>query len=103
MLGFSSSPLLALSLDSAKQLAIVLVIAFVVLTIVSAMIIKNITTKIIMVVLFGGFALGVWTQRTNLQSCADTVRAKADVGDLSATNCTFFGADVEIPGVSLPG
>jgi len=105
MLGFSSSPLLALSLESAKQLAIVIVFAFVVLTIVSASIIKNITTKIIMVILFGGLALGVWTQRTNLQSCADQVRDKAAIGDTSATTCTFFGTDidVDIPEVDVPG
>lgn len=103
MLGFSSSPVLALSLDSAKQLAIVIVIAFVVLTIISAAIIKNITMKIISVILFGGFALGVWTQRTNLQNCADQVRDKAEVGDLSATTCTFFGTEIDIPEVDVPG
>lgn len=103
MLGSSSSPLLALSLDSAKQLAIVIVVAFVVLSIVSAAIIKNITMKVISVLLFGGFALGVWTQRTNLQDCADRVRDKAAVGDTSATTCTFFGAEIDVPEVDVPG
>ena len=50
-----------------------------------------------------GFALGVWTQRTNLTDCAEQAKAKVTVGDTSPTTCTFFGVEVDIPGVPTPG
>jgi len=91
---------LALDLNGAKNLAIVLVIGFALLSLVVGIIIKNITMKIVSMVFMIGLALGVWTQRQSLQDCADDVRAKAAVGDFSATTCEFFGKDVDVPGVS---
>ncbi len=83
----------ALSLESAKTLAIVIVIAFIVFAVISAWVIKNVTMKIISILLMVGLALGVWTQRSNLQDCAD--KAKAGVGNGSVT-CNFFGSEVSV-------
>lgn len=88
--------MLAIDLESAKKLALGLIVLFAVLSVVSAVIIKNITTKIISIVLMVGLALGVWTQRTNLQDCADTARERAAVGVTTGLSCTFFGTDVTI-------
>ena len=68
----------ALSLQSAKTIGIVVLIAFIAFAIISAWLIKNVTMKIISILLMLGLGLGVWTQRSNLQDCAD--RAKAKVG-----------------------
>lgn len=87
--------MLALSLESAKTLAIVVAAAFVVFAVVSAWMIKNITTKIIAVVVLAGLALGVWTQRTSLQDCAD--KAKERGTQEGVITCTFFGTEVEVP------
>lgn len=87
--------MLALTLESAKTLAIVVAVAFVVFAVVSAWMIKNITTKLIAVVLLAGLALGVWTQRTSLQDCAD--KAKQRGVQEGAIACTFFGTEVEVP------
>ena len=92
----------AIGLDGAKNLAIAITIGFVVLPVVSATAIKNITTKIVSVIVMAGFALGVWTQRSELQNCAQTVKDKAAVQDTSSTTCTFFGVDVDVPEVSIP-
>jgi hypothetical protein len=43
--------------------------------------------------------LGVWTQRQSLADCGEEVQAKYLSGDFSATQCSFFGAEVD---VSLP-
>lgn len=91
----------AITLDGAKNLAIAITIGFVVLAVASAMMVKNITSKIIAVVLMVGFALGVWTQRNELQDCAQRVKDKAAVGDTSATTCTFFGLEVDVPEVAV--
>lgn len=87
--------MLALSLDTAKNVAIVVAVVFVVFSVVSAWLIKNIVMKIITIVLTAGLALGVWTQRAELQDCADKAKARGLQED--TITCTFFGTDVEVP------
>lgn len=90
--------MLALDLDAAKRIAVLLVAAFIILAIVCSIVVKKTTTKLIWVLLMGGLALGAWTQRNQLQDCADRVESKVAVGDFSETTCAFFGTDVAIPG-----
>jgi hypothetical protein len=89
--------MLAIDLQAAKNLAIVVAIGFVVLSLVMGMIIKNVMAKLIMVLLMLGLALGVWTQRKALDSCADTVTADLASGTDNGTSCTFFGTKIDIP------
>lgn len=86
----------ALSLESAKTIAIIVAIAFVAFAVISAWVIKNITTKLIMVALMAALALGVWTQRTSLQDCATRAKAQAEKFDTTAVTCTFFGTEVGV-------
>ena len=90
--------MLALDVAAAKNLAIVLLVGFVLLALVVGIVIKNITMKIISMVFMVGLALGVWSQREDLEDCADNVHAKVEAGDFSATTCSFFGKDVDVPG-----
>ena len=89
--------MLALTLDQAKTIAVVVAVALVVLALVSAWIMKTIAQKVALVVILGLLALVVWTQRASLDECADKVRAeaRADVGRVDTT-CSFFGRDVTI-------
>jgi hypothetical protein len=87
---------LAIDYDAAKKIAIGSIVVLVVLSVVSAIVIKNITTKLASALLLAGFALGVWTQRTNLQDCATEAREKAAVGITSGVTCNFFGNEVTI-------
>ncbi len=86
----------ALTLESAKNIAIAVAVALVALMLVMAVVIKNVTGKLISVVIIGGLAFGVWTQRSSLQSCADKVRARIAVGDASDVTCSFIGSDINI-------
>lgn len=86
--------MLALSVDSAKNIAIVVVIVLVLLAVLTAKLVANATKKAIFVLVFGALALGVWNQRSSLQTCADSV--KANIG--KATTCSFIGKEVSIPG-----
>ena len=90
----------ALTIDSAKNIGIAVAVALVALMFVMAVVIKNVTTKLITVLLVGGLAFGVWTQRTSLQSCADKVKARGLLGDTSDVTCSFLGSDIN---VSVPG
>lgn len=87
----------ALSLESAKTIAIVLAIAFLAFAVISAWVIKNITMKIISIVLMLGLGLGVWTQRTNLQDCGDRAKARVEAGGAEGSiKCEFFGSEVSV-------
>ena len=81
----------ALTLATAKNIAIGIVIGLVVISLITAKVVANVTKKIILVVVLVGLAVLVWTQRQSLQSCADKVRA----GSGEAT-CSFFGNVVTI-------
>lgn len=87
--------MLALSLETAKTVAIVVLLAFLAAGVVSAWVIKNVVAKLITVALMAALALGVWTQRSNLVDCADKAKANVTNG-VHKVDCTFFGSDVEI-------
>lgn len=87
--------MLALTLDQAKTIAVVVAAALVVLALVAAWIMKTIAQKVALVVVLGLLALVVWTQRASLDECADEVRSEARAGRVDTT-CSFFGRDVTI-------
>ena len=85
--------MLALTVDSAKNIAIAVVIVFVITAIISAKLMASVTKKAIMFLVLGALSLGVFTQRQALESCANKV--EDDVGT-AETTCTFFGTDIHI-------
>lgn len=91
--------MLALTVETAKTAAVVVALVFIGLAVVSAWLVKNIVTKVILVVVLGGLALGAWTQRTSLQDCADRAAASFQNGTagVDSVTCTFFGTDVNVP------
>jgi hypothetical protein len=86
----------ALTVESAKNIGIVVATVLIALTLAMAWVIKNVTAKIISVVLIGGLAFGVWTQRTSLEDCAKQVQDRTAVGATSDVTCTFLGTDVKV-------
>jgi hypothetical protein len=89
-----------MTVESAKNVAIVVALVLVFIMVVMAWVVKNVTTKLISVVIVGGLALGVWTQRASLEDCAGKVKARAALGDTADVTCKFLGSDIK---VSLPG
>jgi hypothetical protein len=70
------------------------------LALVSAAAIKSVVAKLVTVVVFGGLALGVWTQRSNLVDCAQRVKDRG-VAD-TVVECTLFGTTVDVPSAPTP-
>jgi hypothetical protein len=70
--------MIALSLETAKTIAVVVVIAFLAFMVMAAL------------------AIGVWTQRSSLQDCASKAKEQATAADRTGVTCTFFGTDVEV-------
>ena len=85
--------MLALTLGQAKAIALVVVIGLVLVAVAGAWVMKEITQKVILVLVVGLVALLVWTQRSSLDECADKVRDGGVRGD---TTCSFFGQDIRI-------
>jgi hypothetical protein len=92
----------AMTVESAKNIGIAVAVALVALMLVMAFVIKNVTTKLITVVIIGGLAFVVWTQRSSLQDCADRVKARGVLGDTSDVECTFLGSDVKVSVLGAP-
>ena len=86
--------MLALNVAAVKQLAVAVVIVLVVGAVAAAAIIRSIVTKVLMVVILAGLALTVWSQRSNLESCANRVRSASANTDVT---CSFFGVEVDVP------
>ena len=87
----------AMTLESAKNIGIAVAVGLVALMIVLAVVIKNVTTKLISILLIGGLAFGVWTQRSSLQDCADKVKARGVLGDTTDVTCSFLGSEINVP------
>ena len=88
-----ATAMLALTYGSAKNIAILVLVVLVVIAILMAKIMSNISRKAVALLLIAGLALGVWTQRQSLQRCADGVR---EIPDGRVATCQFFGQEIEI-------
>jgi protein-S-isoprenylcysteine O-methyltransferase Ste14 len=86
----------ALDLETVRNVALLIVVVVVVLAVVGAFIVKAIIGKIVSIVVFGGLAVLVWSQRQSLQDCADRVGDTLAAGAVDDTTCTFFGRDVTV-------
>lgn len=92
--------MLALSLDTAKNAAIVVVIVFIVGSFAAVWIMKTIIQKFATAFVLLLLAFAVYTQRTSLQDCADKVKGNF-VGEgtsvtVTDTDCSFFGTTVTV-------
>jgi cobalamin biosynthesis protein CobD/CbiB len=88
--------MVALSVDSAKNIGLIVAAALLVFTLGSAWLIKNITTKLITAAILGILCIGVWTQRSNLQDCAAKAKERLAAGDTRSITCSFLGSDIDL-------
>jgi hypothetical protein len=112
---------LGLSLDEAKNVALVAATVFALGAIAAIWMMKTIVQKVLVAVLLIMLAFAAWSQRESLQECAAQVQANVTTGiadaspagptttepaaqdstptgsDPASTTCTFFGVDVTIP------
>jgi hypothetical protein len=113
---------LGLSLDEAKNVALIAATVFAIGAIAAIWIMQTIVQKVLVAVLLVMLAFAVWSQRESLQECAEQVQtnvpnqiseATPGAGTTSTsvpaggtgsttesgtsdTSCTFFGVDVTI-------
>ena len=92
--------MLAITLAEAQNIAIGLVVVFVLGAIGAAWIMKTIMQKVAVVLVLAVLAFAVWTQRTSLQDCADKVIDAYEFDGVNPTiidtDCSFFGTTITI-------
>ena len=92
--------MLALTLDTAKNIAIALAVVFAIGSVAAAWIMKTIVQKVATALVLAVLAFAVWTQRTSLQDCADKVKDAYEREGTSVsfidTDCSFFGATITV-------
>ncbi len=88
----------AMTLGTAKAIAVAAVVLFALGTIVSAWLFKNVALKAGMAAVFALLTLLIWTQRQSLVDCQDQVRASVAENRSTRidTACSFLGQDVTI-------
>jgi len=85
-----------ISLETARNTALVVAAGLAVFAALSAWIVNAIVSKLLTVAVLGALALVVWSQRASLDDCADDVRASLQAAATDDATCTFFGRDVTI-------
>ena len=82
--------MLGLTLDEAKNVALVAATVFAIGAIVAIWVMKSIVQKVLVAVLLVMLAFAAWSQRESLQECADKVQASVTtaVDDATATTTT---------------
>ena len=88
--------MLALTLESARNIAHVAVVAFLALAVITALVLRSIAQKVAVALVFGLLAVLAWSQRSFLDDCADRVRISLAAGATTDTTCTFLGQDVTV-------
>lgn len=92
--------MLAISLDTAKNIAVAIAVIFVGGAVASAWLMKTIVQKLMVMGVLVLLAFLVWTQRIAMQDCADAVRDSFELAGsdvvVTDTTCSFFGIDVTI-------
>ena len=91
-----------MTVESAKNIGIGVAVVLLGFMVLMGWLVKNLVTKLLSILLLGGLAFGVWTQRSSLQDCASQVKARAAVGNTSDVTCKFLGSDIKVSVPSVP-
>jgi hypothetical protein len=95
-----SAGVIAVNFEQAKTIAVVATTALVVGAVASFWVMKSLVQKLLVAGLLIALAFAVWTQRGQLQDCADKVqdnftRSGTTVA-VADTECSFFGVSITI-------
>lgn len=86
-----SALVLAITAESAANLAVIVAIALVLLAALLAKVLIGNMAKALAAVVLVAAAIFVWSQRTALQDCVDKVQAEARDAAAGAAECTVSG------------
>lgn len=90
------SGVLAVEAETVRNVALAIVAGAVVLAVSTALLVRWIAAKLVVVALLAVVAGVVWQQRGALGDCAGDLRRTLVDGASDSTTCTFFGRDVTV-------
>lgn len=93
----SSLHVVAVSLDAAQNISLVVVIGFVVLAILAAVLVPRLIVRLLLAIALVAVALAIWSQRANLRDCAEKARSEATNEGDQPGDCNFFGYEINVP------
>jgi hypothetical protein len=86
----------ALTTDNIKVIALIAIVAFLVIGVVSSLVIKAIAGRILALLVMVALVVLVWTQRASISDCTKKAKANYASGVPGKTTCRFFGRDVDV-------
>jgi hypothetical protein len=97
---------MALTSNSVLPLSAIVAVALLAVGLVIAFVVKAVVMKVLGLVVTVVLALALWSQRAELNSCADKITAGVqDISQAGDISCHFFGRDIDVPlpsGSSVP-
>ncbi len=87
--------LAALEADRVANLGLMLAGGLLLAAIVFALLVRTVVAKVALALVLVMLGLVVWSQRMNLQDCAQKAKAKA-TGGTATDQCTFLGLKVDV-------
>jgi hypothetical protein len=87
---------LAVTVEDVRNTALLVLAGAGALALLFAWVMKTIVSKLLSIVVLGALAAVVWSQRADVQACADRVGATLAAGAVDDTTCTFFGHEVTV-------
>lgn len=92
-----------LDLDTAKNLSVGLIGGSVLFMLLVLKFAKSVVTKLLFIVVAVGVGYLGFTQRDDLNACAEKVRTLvASSGNVNDLTCRFFGQDISMSSINLP-
>ena len=91
-----------IDLDTAKNLSVGLMGGSVVFLLLVLKFAKSVVTKLLLILLSVGIGYLAFTQRDEVNACAETARTLLAGGNATELTCTFFGQQVSLPTFTKP-
>ncbi len=88
--------MIAVELETVRNVALVATVAVVVLAVVLALTIKAILGKLVAIAILVGVGFVLWSSRADVTKCVAEVQEAIGTGGPPAT-CTFLGVEIDVP------
>ena len=91
-----------IDLDTAKNLSVGLMGGSVLFLLLVLKFAKSVVTKLLLIVLAVGVGYLAFTQRDEVNACAEATKTLIAEGNAAELTCTFFGQQVSLPTFTTP-
>lgn len=91
-----------IDLDTAKNLSVGLMGGSIVFLLLVLKFAKSLVTKLLLILIAVGVGYVAFTQRDDVNACAEAAKTLLAEGNAIELTCTFFGQEVSLPNFTTP-